>query len=1193
MGGKSSFIRRIQAWGIIFLLGIGGGIILLDITGSYREFGERAAQMRRDYIARQQEQVQGEVERTVTMIRHEQRQAEELTKETIRARTREAHAVATHIHEQNRNAPPEEIRRLIVDALRPVRYAGGVGYYYAGRLADGVCVLFPDHPEREGTCLLKPKDSAQDPVIGDIIALARRDGEGFYTKRWSKPGETERKFRKISYIKRFDPLGWYIGTGLYADDVARSTEARILERISHIRFGTEGYIFVNRRNGDALVTSGRVIGGRKKLWDAFPDDPEKMKAIFRQELDAAAQPDGGFITYSLTKLTDPSRQSRKISFVVGIPEMEWLVGAGFYLDDVETAITALHRDLQHQITGKLTLAALITAAIVAIFLLFLRQLGRRLKNDFDLFVSWFSQAAQTDEPIDRKRVHFEELDHLAGFANGMLADRQTARDELAAERERLFVTIRSIGDAVITTDTTGRVELMNTVAEHLTGWTLGEAQGTPLNEIFRIINADSGAPAENPAARVLAGAGIIGLANHTVLIAKDGAERQIVDSAAPITDAAGTITGVVLVFRDVTDEYRMREELRRSEQFLGSIFSSIQDGISILNPDLTIRHTNDTMKRWYADRLPLEGKSCYACYQGRSRPCEPCPTLRALASGKTETAIVAGPADTPVKWIELYSYPIRDPDRGTVTGVVEFARDITSRREAEDRLRQSEANLRLVLETATNVAFIKTGTEGIDARIIDFSPGAAIIFGLPQAAAIGRRVAELHTPEDAARFPEVQQAMREHRRGFHGEITMVRHSGEHFPAFLTTNPIFDQNDEMIAVIGVAIDISEQKRAEEEQRTVEKLKSIGTLAGGIAHDFNNILMGLFGNLAIAHDTLAPDHPARRALAAAERSMNRATRLTNQLLTFARGGDPVKEDVSLAELVEEVVHFDLSGSNVRPVITTAADLWPAAADRGQIQQVISNLTINANQAMPDGGHLYVDLGNETIEATHTVPGLRPGRYLRLTFRDEGIGIDPKHRERIFDPYFSTKQEGNGLGLATTFSIVQKHGGHIQVESELGRGTVFTIHLPAAATVAARPEATARTAAASRLDGTRILVMDDDETVLEVVGAMLQNSGCTVAATADGAAARDRYRQALAAGTPFDLVIMDLTIPGGMGGREAAAQLLRMDPDARIIVSSGYSTDPVLANYRDYGFSGRLVKPFRMAELEKELARILRQE
>ena len=232
------------------------------------------------------------------------------------------------------------------------------------------------------------------------------------------------------------------------------------------------------------------------------------------------------------------------------------------------------------------------------------------------------------------------------------------------------------------------------------------------------------------------------------------------------------------------------------------------------------------------------------------------------------------------------------------------------------------------------------------------------------------------------------------------------------------------------------DVTERKRAEIELQKMQNLQSVGTLAGGIAHDFNNILMGVFGNISLAKDVLAKDHPGYHSLEEAEKSMYRAVRLTKQLLTFAKGGDPVKEDVSLGTLVQEVALFDLSGSPVKLVYQQTAELWLAEVDKGQIQQVISNLTINARQAMPEGGSLHITLANTDLSAT-TVPGLRPGKYVQITVRDEGTGIDPKYLDRIFDPYFTTKQTGSGLGLATTYSIINKHGGQIRVESEAWPG------------------------------------------------------------------------------------------------------------------------------------------------------------
>jgi CheY-like chemotaxis protein len=384
-----------------------------------------------------------------------------------------------------------------------------------------------------------------------------------------------------------------------------------------------------------------------------------------------------------------------------------------------------------------------------------------------------------------------------------------------------------------------------------------------------------------------------------------------------------------------------------------------------------------------------------------------------------------------------------------------------------------------------------------------------------------------------------------------------------------------------------LDLTDRKKAEAELQKMQKLQSVGTLAGGIAHDFNNILMGVYGNISLAKEELAGDHRGLKFLDDAEKSMNRALRLTKQLLTFAKGGDPVKEDVGLGALVEEVARFDLSGSNVKLVLHRADDLWPAKVDKGQIQQVISNLTINACQAMPGGGRLFIDLVNVTVADKDVVA---PGKYVRISVRDEGTGIAPQHLERIFDPYFTTKQNGSGLGLATTYAIITKHGGHLQVHSELGYGTTFTLYLPASE-VRTEPIAAAKVGEApQQTAGAGILVMDDEEMVCKLVATMLTMLGYSAATARSGGEAVEMYKKAMHAGEPFAAVIMDLTVPGGIGGQEAISLLLACDPAARAIVSSGYAADPVMANYADYGFKGLIAKPYTLTTLRETLAQVL---
>ena len=488
---------------------------------------------------------------------------------------------------------------------------------------------------------------------------------------------------------------------------------------------------------------------------------------------------------------------------------------------------------------------------------------------------------------------------------------------------------------MLATDINGKVTLINPIAEKLAGWKFEESEGRPLAEIFNIINAQTRKVAKNPVDKVLATGRIYGSANHTVLIAKNGTEYQIANSAAPIKDADGNISGVVLVFRDVTEEYRMQEELQ---------------------------------------------------------------------------------------------------------------------------------------------------------------------------------------------------------------------------------------------------------------TMQKLKSIGTLAGGIAHDFNNIRTGLFGNISMAKEHISKNHSGFKFLEKAEQSIDRATHLTRQLITFAKGGGPVKEHINISSLIEEIVRFDLSGSNVMPVFEQVEDLWMVEVDKGQVQQVFSNLTLNADQAMPDGGHLYVTLENANISQDGE-PNSIKGKFIKVTVRDEGTGIAHKHLDRIFDPYFSTKQTGSGLGLTTTYSIISKHAGHISVDSKLGKGTTFTLHLPASES-GQLPEPKQSAAKPSTLKQTaRILIMDDEEMIREIITEMLKKNGYLVETASDGKQAIEMYKQSLDDGEPFAVVIMDLTIPGGTGGKEVIKDLLKIDPEVKCIVSSGYANDPIMANYGEYGFKGIATKPYTPNKLREVLSQVLK--
>jgi signal transduction histidine kinase/ActR/RegA family two-component response regulator len=384
-----------------------------------------------------------------------------------------------------------------------------------------------------------------------------------------------------------------------------------------------------------------------------------------------------------------------------------------------------------------------------------------------------------------------------------------------------------------------------------------------------------------------------------------------------------------------------------------------------------------------------------------------------------------------------------------------------------------------------------------------------------------------------------------------------------------------------------LQIAEKHKIEEELFKTRQLESIGLLAGGIAHDFNNLLTAIIGNISLAKFIAPKGDKIYARLVDAEKASERARDLTQQLLTFSKGGAPIKKVTSIAEVIKDSVGFALRGSKSKYELAMADDLWPVEVDVGQISQVVNNLAINADQAMPDGGVITISTEN-VILTKDQVTALQPGKYVRISVNDSGTGISRKNLPQIFTPYFTTKQRGSGLGLATSYSIVNKHDGLITVESELGTGTTFHVYLPMSEKELAKVENTAR---ATTIGRGKILVMDDEEQIRVVAGEMLANLGYDVEFANDGAEALASYIRAKEPGeSNYDLVIMDLTIPGGMGGEEAVLELLKIDPQAKAIVSSGYAQGPVMADFRNYGFKGVIAKPYGIDELNNVIQKVL---
>jgi len=638
--------------------------------------------------------------------------------------------------------------------------------------------------------------------------------------------------------------------------------------------------------------------------------------------------------------------------------------------------------------------------------------------------------------------------------------------------------------------------------------------------------------------------------------------------------------------------------LQRNEQRLRSLLYDVLDssnvGVFILDSNFKIVWINKAIEEFFSlkrdeilwmDKRELIQEHIKYLFEHPEEFSE-----KVLSSYKNNTYIeqfechVLGDNVRKERWLQHWSRPIYTGlYRG---GRVEHYTDITFQKEIQDALLEREEYLRIMLRS------IKEGViaTDMDGNITQMNSTAEELTGWDIKEAKGKKICQVlkvEEPEGKGPIMEemVQKVLREGELRYISDyLILTSREGRYYYISCNGSLIKDEKGKLRGVVFVFRDETEKHRIEEEQLKMKKLESIGILAGGIAHDFNNILVGLFGNLELARLKISPRHRAYPHLKTAFFALEKAKNLANQLLTFARGGDPILDSVDIKDLIEDTVRFHLSGSSIKAHFHLSEDLWKIKGDKNQLSQVIANLVINAKEAMQVGGNLYI----EAVNIEEEMEGGSGKPLVKISIRDEGCGIPEEYLDKIFDPYFSTKKMGSGLGLSIVYSIIKKHHGRIWVESEEGKGSTFYILLPADP----RPSQgdtkrkDLQREKGETHDSCYVLLMDDEEMIREVASELLRELGCRVETARDGEEAIEKYMKEKQRGTPFDIVIMDLTIPGGMGGRQAGERLLQMDPTAKIIVTSGYSTDPVLAQFKRYGFKGRLVKPFRLEDLKEVL-------
>ena len=656
-------------------------------------------------------------------------------------------------------------------------------------------------------------------------------------------------------------------------------------------------------------------------------------------------------------------------------------------------------------------------------------------------------------------------------------------------------------------------------------------------------------------------------------------------TAAPLNLQLAELRDAICLLRSEIDERkRMEAALREQEERYRTLAEFAANWIFWLGPDgemLYVSPSCETISGYPPSRF-YESREMFPSIvhpEDRETWLDLSRRMAAdLVPGQLELRIVDRNGET--RWIKHRGRPVFG-ENGLYLGIRGSNSDITERKTAEKALRESEERLRDFFENALDLI----ESMSPDGRFLFVNRAWRESLGYTEEEVKGLSVADVVAPECRERHVEMLRQVMAGKDPGSVETIFLSKDGRRILAEGRVNCRFE-GGKPVAGRGIFRDVTGKKQIEEELRKSNMLESIGILAGGIAHDFNNILTAVMGYLSLAKLGIDPGDQTWSRLVEAEKAAIRAQSLTRQLLTFSKGGAPVRQASSIGRLVEESANFALRGSTILCRITVAEDLSPVDIDLGQIGQVLNSIVLNAAQASPEGGVIRVDARNISVEK---LPGctLPPGDYVKIDVEDRGTGIPEENVGKIFNPFFTTKEKGTGLGLATAYSIVKRHEGAITVDSAPGRGTTVSIFLPAAAKdVRETPDP----GPAPHPGIGKILVMDDEEMVRDVAVTMLQAMGYEGHAAKDGSEAVDAYLEAMKTGVPYDAVILDLTVPGAMGGKEAVRRLLDIDPGAKVIVSSGYSQDPILAMYRDYGFSGVIAKPYQMGELAQAIRMLL---
>jgi len=624
--------------------------------------------------------------------------------------------------------------------------------------------------------------------------------------------------------------------------------------------------------------------------------------------------------------------------------------------------------------------------------------------------------------------------------------------------------------------------------------------------------------------------------------------------------------------KDLQDALRRAEEESKT---IKAIVDSIGDPVSVQSTDFRIVLQNEVHRNLMGD---CAGEFCYKAYAHRESVCDDCPIAMTFKDGLIHTIEKKGPIEKGVQAVEITASSLKDSGGNVIAGI-EVVRNITLRKKTEENLRRAEEQFRTLVEEALVGIYIYQ-----DGFFPYVNPKAAEIFGYTQEEISSKPLDSLIAADSLpSSIENIRKLLGGEAERAHNFVSAIRKDGTIIE--IETQSLRTEYKDKPAIMGTFIDITERKKTETAARTFQRLESLSAFASGIALEYNNILTAIIGNLALAKMYAKPGYEVFDVLTEAEKASIRAKDLTSQLLSFSEGGSPVKKILYLQELAKDLLTLAGDGKAMKVETTLPDNLWPVEVDESQVGQAINSLLINARDAAPEGGTIRISADNVPLGPSSALP-LSQGRYVMLAIEDQGESKSDKELQTIFDPFLTGQKEVGSLGLANAYTIVRKHNGIITADASPGGGTIYRVYLPAAKEKSPVPSGSFVTSQSRR---GRILVMDDEEIVRIVVSRLLQQCGYETELAKEGVEMLRLYREAKEARKTFEAVILDLIIQDGMGGQEAIKHLLAYDPHVKVIVSSGYSHNPIMTNYREYGFVGFLPKPYKLDELRRVMSEV----